>query len=517
MRSLSRRGGGLDRKALGSVVVILGLCLSLTGCSDEASALGVSTEVDATTALDSVQPLAAETPSVEAEQLATVANDPQATPAILPSDAAAEAGELTSEEIVAESVPEAAAGPDAPDHDTAPASSDPTHEQIGVIELALEGEQQSKLTTFCLAADGRVVTAWGGKQVVTSVVGGKRQTKTIEHPTLIRIFDRDGKLETTWPVDIVPQSLNIGPDGSIFAAGQGEMIRLDSKGTMLARGATPQVEAVRANAEKIKAEYEKMLAEFEGQYEELAAAARKREEELAANEAPTPAEERLLASARRQREMYEDIQEEQKASRATQAERMLESKLAIRGLAVTEEDVFISCNGVEGHGYDVWRMNHDFSSPVKIVSDLRGCCGNMDIQAGNGELYVAENSRHRVGRYDRDGKLIAEFGKPDREDTSANGFASCCNPMNLRFGPGGEVYTAESELGRIKRFNPDGTFLGVVGKVKLVPGCKQVAIAVTPDGGRVYMLDITRNQIIIMGRKVAQQTDAEGAVAAGRS
>ena len=80
------------------------------------------------------------------------------------------------------------------------------------------------------------------------------------------------------------------------------------------------------------------------------------------------------------------------------------------------------------------------------------------------------------------------------------GFGSCCNPMNLRIGPGGEVYTAEATLGRIKRFSRDGEFLGLVGSANITPGCQHVAIAVSKTGDRVYMLDAPRHQIIIFAQ-----------------
>ena len=73
--------------------------------------------------------------------------------------------------------------------------------------------------------------------------------------------------------------------------------------------------------------------------------------------------------------------------------------------------------------------------------------------------------------------------------------------MNVTFGRGGDVYTAESNTGRIKRFSKDGKFLAYVGDVKLVPGCKNVSIAVSPDGDTVYMLDITRGHIVVMTSK----------------
>ena len=38
----------------------------------------------------------------------------------------------------------------------------------------------------------------------------------------------------------------------------------------------------------------------------------------------------------------------------------------------------------------------------------------------------------------------------------------------------------------------------MVGSVDLVPGCKNVSIAVAEDGNQVFMLDITRNHIVVM-------------------
>jgi sugar lactone lactonase YvrE len=125
----------------------------------------------------------------------------------------------------------------------------------------------------------------------------------------------------------------------------------------------------------------------------------------------------------------------------------------------------------------------------------------MDIQTHDGKLYVAENSRKRVVCYDREGEEQCSWGKSSRTDVE--GFGSCCNPMNLRFGSDGMAYTSEASLGRIKRYSPTGELLGVVGTSSIVPGCKHVAIDISADGKRVYMLDITRSQIVVMAKKAA--------------
>ena len=153
-----------------------------------------------------------------------------------------------------------------------------------------------------------------------------------------------------------------------------------------------------------------------------------------------------------------------------------------------------------------WKMDNDFSSGKQIISGLSGCCGQMDVQCCESGIYVAENSRHRVVAYDTDGKERISWGKADR--TGLDGFTSCCNPMNVTFNAKGDVFTAESNTGRIKQFSKDGEFLAFIGDVKLVPGCKNVSIAVAPDNERVYMLDLTRGHIIIMTRKTAEAAAA---------
>jgi len=126
---------------------------------------------------------------------------------------------------------------------------------------------------------------------------------------------------------------------------------------------------------------------------------------------------------------------------------------------------------------------------------------------------VAENSRHRVVHYDVDGKELRTWGKGDRK--GLEGFTSCCNPMNVCFNKNGEVFTAESSSGRIKRFSPKGEFVDHVGDVKLVPGCKNVSIAVSPLDERIYMLDITRNHIVLMERKANETSEATSQNATG--
>ncbi|MCD6303771.1 MAG: hypothetical protein J7M21_02275 [Planctomycetes bacterium] len=113
-------------------------------------------------------------------------------------------------------------------------------------------------------------------------------------------------------------------------------------------------------------------------------------------------------------------------------------------------------------------------------------------------LYVADNTRHRVARYDRSGRLLSAFSKASRSDPA--GFGSCCNPMNVCFGPDGALYTSEASLHRIKRYSTSGKYLGPVGTYSARGGCKHVAVAVGKSGRDVYVIDVSAGNIRVLRR-----------------
>jgi sugar lactone lactonase YvrE len=177
------------------------------------------------------------------------------------------------------------------------------------------------------------------------------------------------------------------------------------------------------------------------------------------------------------------------------------------GITATKRDVFV-CFGSPGSfrsRSSMVRFDHELGQPKIIAEDLRGCCQRLDIVAKDEILYIAENARYRVLKCNRDGEILSKWGNRDRKDIK--GFGACCNPMNLCFGPKGELYTAESGLGRIKRYSPDGEFLGLVGYVgvarfnrrsRLAISCSNITVAVNKDESRIYVLDFKNNFIRIM-------------------
>ena len=177
------------------------------------------------------------------------------------------------------------------------------------------------------------------------------------------------------------------------------------------------------------------------------------------------------------------------------------------GMFVSDKHVFLAVgmgNSMRATE-DIYRFNRDLTEAKKIIEQQYGCCSHIDMQVMNGELLIAENSRHRVNRFDLDGKPLGRWGKRDR--TGIEGFAACCNPVNIDIGPDNVLYTAESGIGRIKKYTPEGEYLGVVGYVettefdrgsRLAAQTCYIPIEVNMDASRVYVMDVRANLIRVL-------------------
>jgi hypothetical protein len=380
----------------------------------------------------------------------------------------------------------------------------PTHKQSALINVNADGLQTASVQCFCLASDDRLLAACSGPA------------------NEIRVFTPDGKFVEAFKLPVAPEAINVAPDGTILVAGDGKLLRLSAEGGELLSVDSPHAEAMNHDKAKIReqviAEHKQQFAIMPQMLEAYNEAIKTVEQQLKdlgdGEDAATEraAYEQTLEAYRSAKEQIEKQYGDQKEPTELTEEQIdelvaasVKYKTKVASISATKDNVFIACNAPVGYGYDVWRMNAEFADGDKIVSGLSGCCGQMDVQASADGVFVAENSRHRVCRYDDDGELVCTWGKGASE--GVEGFASCCNPMNLAFGKGGVVYTAEDTTGRIKRYKPDGTLLSVVGAADVVPGCKKVSIGVDSTGDRVYMLDITRNHIAVLSRVLPDPTE----------
>lgn len=383
----------------------------------------------------------------------------------------------------------------------------PSHEEISKIKIG-DTDSPCSLNTFCLTPDGKLIAA-----VDCAKTSRGKPSADMKPSGQLRWFDSAGKALDVWPLDIAPTAVNVSPDGTLFVAGSSKLLKLDSHGKVLMSADVPNKKDLEDNADAIKAELAQIFVSPKARMQQSLASMKARIEELEAKEKAAQDENKelsradrvRLATARRTVTSLEKslaaIGDKPAPSMEASIKSFAESKKRVSGIAVTDKDVFVACPAALGFGYDIWRLNTDLQEPVKIVQKLRGCCGQMDIQARGADLCVAENSMHRVCRYDREGQQLKVWG--EREGISQLGFEGCCNPMNLRIASNGEVYTSESSIGRIRRFSNDGQYLGLVGQAKLVSGCKHVAIGMSPDTKRVYLLDVTQGEIVVLQQKSA--------------
>ena len=390
----------------------------------------------------------------------------------------------------------------------------PTHESGQMIRVPLE-DQNLEIRTFVVDQKGRLFAATGGTQFLYKYVDGDYVIEEVDAPPSICVFDGNGNLEATWKLDVTPEALAVAPDGSLYAAGLGKVVKLSGTGEVLKMVDSPHLKHLPPlpNLEEL------MVEETEEQKKEKA----QRIVDLTAE--MTPLQKRLselysdLLKAQKENNQDRIIQIQTDVETLTEQYRTLHTQVtalranpkafavqqrnaalqarSVKSIAVTDRDIFLCCPPATGYASVVWRMNHDFGEEQIIVRGLSGCCGQMNIAAVDGKLVIPENGRMRVNVYDRDGKVLYQWGENER-DNATNGFGSCCNPMNVTFDAAGNVLTSEASVGAIKRFTLDGKFIELVAQSKIVPGCKHTPIGISPDGDTVYMLDLTPRQVIVM-------------------
>lgn len=375
-----------------------------------------------------------------------------------------------------------------------------THKQALIIKPMHDGQPVS-LNTFCLDRDGNILACVGGNSVVYVVNDdGSQQAKVIDAPKQLQVYSPKGELLRLVDLEFQPTAVNAAPDGSVFVAGMGKVAHVNADGRILKTVDSPHIgdlesfrkrieEAAQKQLEGNTARYREQIARIE---ERIKAIEEKPKEEI------TTLDERRIQTYQQQKKLYETQLKSFGTSRgqAASSDLAVSRRLGITSLAVTSKDLFLCTYSAEGTGYEIWRTTHEFSEPKMVVSQLRGCCGQCDIQATDEHLVLAENTKFKVALLDRDGERLMDFGKGDRK--AVDGFGSCCNPMNVRCCDNGDILTAESSVGTIKRFSKDGKLLGVVGKAKIGGGCKHVAVAFDEKRDRYYMMNVDKDHVCVL-------------------
>lgn len=192
----------------------------------------------------------------------------------------------------------------------------------------------------------------------------------------------------------------------------------------------------------------------------------------------------------------------------------------LTSLAVTGEYVFAADAGakvIHRYGKDgtllatFGQRNPERNHPGFIIPSPYGF--NLAM-APDGLLRAVNPGRHLIEAWTVDGHREWWWGETS---IRVEGFSGCCNPAGLAILPNGHYITSEKGLVRIKEYDPEGVFVGVVAgpdqlgwveplRVQETPQQSQVrGFGVATDAeGRVYVLDVVRNVIRIFDKTVTR-------------
>jgi hypothetical protein len=194
----------------------------------------------------------------------------------------------------------------------------------------------------------------------------------------------------------------------------------------------------------------------------------------------------------------------------------LGDEAVLTSIAISKDNIFVADAGhrivlhydtagtLVGH---IGEKNPDKNIPGFVIPSP-----HFDLAVSrDGLLRVVNPSRNRIEAYTFDGNLEFWWGQ---RSVKIEGFCGCCNPVNFALLPDGGFVTSEKGLVRVKIYNSDGGFVGVVAGPEQLTGGTPVRICETPDecqgpafdvaagaDGRIYVLDPISNVVKIFSRK----------------
>ncbi len=380
---------------------------------------------------------------------------------------------------------------------------DPTHEQTGLLTPKL-GDKPIVLQTFCLAPDGNIWACVGGSYLYMTPDEQFIKLKQ-EAPPMIQVYSPNQELVKQIDLPFTATAINFDSAEQVFyIGGEGYLAKISLAGKIIKRSPAPKVK----NLARLKQQIGKQLKDDRQQMIDLNQKQQKRLNDRVAalrtkqKTAPLSKidQKRLQSYSKRLVEIKSQFNALQQNT-VTQAkiEETFRDRLIVKAIAIAENYLFVALLADDNYNYEVFRVNKEFGQAQKILSDMRGCCGRFDVKADGDDLWVADNIFFRVVRYDKNGKRLDAFGH--KSTTDQHGFGGCCNPMNLQVLGNGDLLTAESSIGHIKRFSPSGQLLSYIGQAKIAGGCKNVAIGFDQQRNLYYMLSQDEHSICILRPK----------------
>ena len=268
-----------------------------------------------------------------------------------------------------------------------------------------------KILGFCSLGEGRLAAVTGQADAYGAVVD-THDPATVGNRLVW--LSADGREERSVPLDFSPRAVNPGPDGSLWVVGGSNVAHFSADGEKLAAADAPHFTLSPEGREEFVEEVKtRHAAEIESYKQSM-----KMQEEMVAElegkkegDPGYQPEEMVKLYKNSCDSMKAHVESRQNMTDEQVVDEAIERVRQIHRVAVTAEHVFLVTNQDVGHGFAVWRCTTDLAEPVRIVEGLAGCCGQMDVQAVEGGLAIAENSRHQV--------RLARPSLPAREQDAA--------------------------------------------------------------------------------------------------
>ena len=111
---------------------------------------------------------------------------------------------------------------------------------------------------------------------------------------------------------------------------------------------------------------------------------------------------------------------------------------------------------------------------------VRGLVKPYGVAVYQNRVYVTDTAQHVVLLFDIPGQRFRQFGEDEP--------GKLLKPIGIAISKQGEVFVADATARRVLVFSAEGAYLRTLGSDELLQ--RPVGVAVSPDGARVYVVDV---------------------------